>query len=59
MAREYFTNSWGYGVILISLAWIYHLACTPILGEKGKLPQISTEIDGALIHRLVAKWLST
>jgi len=35
MADKYFRNSWGYGVILMSHAWIH---CFVLFWEKGKLP---------------------
>ena len=50
VAGKYFTNSWGYGAILISRAWISH----PIpyfRGEKEIAPNFVQKCDGALIRR--------
>jgi len=41
-ARGYVTDSWGYGVLLISRDWIFHIV--PVFGEMEKLPQISPNI---------------
>ena len=51
-ARGYVTNSWGYGVILISRDWIRRLV--PLFSGDGEIaPNFGKKVYGALIRRLI------
>jgi len=50
MARKCFTNSWGYGVVLISRDWIHRLI--PCFYGDGEIaPNLAQKCYGALIWR--------
>ena len=54
MDCEHFTNSWGYGVILISRDWIRRRVPPPFSGRCGKIvPNFAEKFDGALIWSVV------